>query len=119
MNTQKVLEIVATFEVDPILTDDDSYGSLKFRIEIACDHTTNLFSPKVYRWETLRVQPTFPQQEGNLVCDLADHEILVKDTGIDCDGIAEHSVQDALDKILERIHTIFLTQNGDITEQFG
>jgi hypothetical protein len=119
MNAQKILEIVATFELDPILTDDGSYSSLKFRIEIVCDHTTNLFFPKVYRWETLRVQPTFPQQEGNLVCDLADHEILVQDTGIDCDGIAEHSVKEALDKIIERIYTIFLTQDDDITEQFG
>jgi hypothetical protein len=117
MNAHKILEIVATFEIEPTLTDDDLYGSLKFRIEIACDHATNLFFPKVYRWETLRVQPTFPQQDGNLVCDLADHEILVKDTGIDCDGIVGHSVQDALDKILEQIYSIFSPQDDDITSQ--
>jgi hypothetical protein len=109
MNFQKALEIVATFEIDPFLADDELYGSLRFRIEIAWDREANLFFPKVYRWEIFRVQPTFPQQEDNLVFDLADREILVKDNGIDCDGIVGHSVQDALDKILEKIQTIFIT----------
>ncbi len=94
MDFQRALEIVATFEIDPFLTDDELYNPLRFRIEIVWDREANLFFPKVYRWEIFRVQPTFPQQEDKLVCDLADHEILVKDNGIDCDGIVGHSVQD-------------------------
>jgi hypothetical protein len=108
MSSLKILEIVATFEIDPILPDDNLHGSLRFRIEIMRDYKTGLFSPIVYRWETLRVQPTFPQHENVLVCDLADHEILVKDTGIDCDRIFGNSIQDALEETLEKLRTIFL-----------
>jgi hypothetical protein len=108
MNFQRVLEIVATFEIDPFLSDDELYGSLKFRIEIAWDRQANLFFPKVYRWETFRVQPTFPQQEGTPIGDLADYEILVKDCGIDCHEIVGHSVQDTLDKVLQQLKIIFL-----------
>jgi hypothetical protein len=107
MSSLRVLEIVATFEIDPILEDDDLYGPLRFRIEIAMDHKAGLFSPMIYRWETLRVQPTFPQNGNRLTGDLADHEVLVKDTGIDCDGIFGHSIQDTLDKTLEKLRTIF------------
>jgi hypothetical protein len=88
----KIQPVVATFEVDSIVSEDDSYSPLKFRIEILVDREKNIFSPIIYRWETLRVQPTFPQDNGEPTNDLSDHEILVKDFGINCEEILEKTI---------------------------
>jgi hypothetical protein len=37
MCSLKVQTIVATFELEPIILKDDTYGALKFRIEIMMD----------------------------------------------------------------------------------
>jgi hypothetical protein len=108
MSFLKVQPVVATFEVDPIDLADDSYGALKFRIDIMMDKEKNIFFPIIYRWETLRVQPTFPQDNEEPINDLADHEILVKDFGIDCDEILGKSMEEALEKTINKIKLTFM-----------
>jgi hypothetical protein len=108
MCSLKIQTIVATFELEPIILEDDTYGSLKFRIEVLKNSETNVFFPRIYRWEILRVQPTFPQEDGEPINDLADHELLVKDFGINCDEILEKSIEEALEKTINKIKLTFM-----------
>jgi hypothetical protein len=108
MSFLQVRPVIATFEVEPIVLADDSYGSLKFRIEIIVDRERNIFSPIIYRWETLRVQSTFPQDDGEPTNDLSDHEILVKDFGIECDELLGKSMEEVLEKTISKIKLIFM-----------
>jgi hypothetical protein len=104
----KIQTIVATFELEPIILEDDTYGSLKFRIEVLKNGETDVFSPKIYRWETFRLQPTFPQDDGKIVCDLSDEEILVKDFSIDCNQILGNSVKEVIEKTISEIKKVFM-----------
>jgi hypothetical protein len=108
MCSLKVQTIVATFELEPIVLEDDTYNSLKFRIEVLKNKETNIFFPKIYRWETFRVQPTFPQDDGKAICDLSDEEILVKDFSIDCNQIFSNSIEEVLEKTISQIKKVFM-----------
>jgi hypothetical protein len=104
----KAHEIVSTFELEPILLGDDACSALKFRIEVLRNSEINVFFPKVYRWETFRIQPTFPQDDGKMVCDLSDEEILVKDFSIDCNQIIGNSIEEVVEKTISEIKKVFM-----------
>jgi hypothetical protein len=108
MNTLKLSEVVSTYEVNPISSTDDAFGDLKFRIEILFDKERKKFSPLIYRWDLFRIQPTFPQQENQSTCDLADHEVLIKDPAIDCSDIVTESEEEALERVLHKFRKIFV-----------
>jgi hypothetical protein len=99
----KLIVVVATFEIEPIDLDD-GYGPLKFRIEILKNKEVNEYFPRIYRWEVFRVQPTFPQESGEPNNDLADHEFLIQDTGINCDGIIGDSIEEVLNMVQQRFN---------------
>jgi hypothetical protein len=93
-------EVVKTVDLHPIkiLNGDD----LRFRIEILNDLTTGNFSANLWRIENYRIQPTFPQKEGVPGSDLADEEILVKDTFI-LEGMNSKDADSALQLALKTI----------------
>lgn len=109
-NQIKLMKVLDTFEVSPIFTinQDDPW---RFRIEILQEYPSGKYFPVVYRWESFRVQPTFPQDEnGDSTSQLADHDFLVKDVGFDSDDndISGDSVEEVLDKVQKKLEETFL-----------
>lgn len=114
MNIKKyqVREIIKTFELGPITVSGEGNESLKFKIEIA-KINNGRYQAHIYRRETFRVQPTFPQQKGRPKLDCADHELFIKDTEIiDFDDLFEKTWQECLKKTLKRIDSIFQTKKS-------
>ena len=104
----KLYEVVKTFEVSPIATRDGSQESFKFRIEILRGLAGRCaFFGRIYRRETFRLQPTFPQKDGVPSDMSGDHEVIVKDDVIDSGGITGDGVDAVLRRALEAIEEMF------------
>lgn len=71
----KKWDVVRTCEVEPIPTVQGE--ALQFRLEVL--RRGRRFVAKVWRIETHRVQPTFPQREGRPSGQLADIELLLRE----------------------------------------
>jgi hypothetical protein len=69
-------EIVKVVHLEPIQTGNES---LHYRLEISKDPASGKFSPILWRRESYRIQPTFPQRQGCLLEPPCDEEILVRD----------------------------------------
>lgn len=59
---KKLFEIVKVFDVEPFQIDDGD--AFRFRLEISRELDADIYVAKVYRLETYRLQPTFPQTDG-------------------------------------------------------
>jgi hypothetical protein len=93
------LEIVKTFDFEPhIVIDDEPY---RYRLEIAYDLRTHDYIGKVYRLETYRLQPTFPQANGNLPDRLDDVLVFVSD------HIIDSLIGESIDKVVEKFQKSF------------
>lgn len=68
-------DVVRTCELEPIPTAEGE--ALQFRLEVL--RRGRRFVAKVWRVETHRVQPTFPQRDGNPFSQLADVELLLRE----------------------------------------
>jgi hypothetical protein len=60
---KKIFELVKTLDVEPFQAGDGD--AFRFRLEIFREMGTASFVGKVYRLETYRLQPTFPQTNGD------------------------------------------------------
>jgi hypothetical protein len=69
-------EIVKVVHLEPIQTGGEA---LHYRLEISKDSSSGKFSPILWRRESYRIQPTFPQRQGSLLEPPCDEEILVRD----------------------------------------
>src|ERR1041384_252023 len=79
---KEISELVRVFDLEPIDAGETA-ESFKFRIEILKDLSKKRwFYARVYRRETVRVQPTFPLAKSKSQPFTADHEILVTDDSI-------------------------------------
>ena len=109
-NSIKLMQVVSTFEVSPIFTtnQDDPW---RFRIEILREYPSGKYFPMIYRWESFRTQPTFPQNNnGEVISELADHDFLIEDIGFDSDdeNISGDSIKEVLDKVQKKLEETFL-----------
>jgi hypothetical protein len=95
----KTKKLEAVYELEPIDTADGD--ELRFRLEIFS--LSGRFQVVLRRWETLRVQPTFPQADGTPTLPFADHFILVEDESLDLSDIASDSVEGAVSSALARL----------------
>lgn len=51
-----------------------------------------------------RLQPTFPQDSsGNSIHELADHDLLVPDMGLDTDSEGNEISGDSMDEVLNKV----------------
>jgi len=60
---KKIFELVRTLDVEPFQAGEGD--AFRFRLEVLHEMGTNSFVGKVYRLETYRLQPTFPQTNSN------------------------------------------------------
>ncbi len=68
-------DVVKTCELEPIPTAEGD--ALQFRLEVL--RHGGKFVAKVWRIETHRIQPTFPQRDGKPFSQLADVELLLRE----------------------------------------
>ncbi len=59
---KKLIEIIKVFDVEPFQIDEGD--AFRFRLEICRELDADIYVAKVYRLETYRLQPTFPQTSG-------------------------------------------------------
>jgi hypothetical protein len=106
-----VSEIVKVYDVEPIQVHGDE--DFRFRLEISRNIDGQEFAGKVYRLETYRLQPTFPQSEGKPSGAKSDVLIFVVDEMIDSTLLRGNSVQNVLLKFKAELTKIF----GNISSQ--
>ncbi len=89
--------LVKVFELEPILSDGEP---LCYRLEIFSDG--EVYTARLRRYEFYRVQPTFPQKEGEPNPMLqSDETFLIRDTelGGQVEALQEASESDLLQKV--------------------
>jgi len=91
-----VLELVKVFDIAPFQVGDGE--AFRFRLEVLRPVGEETFVGKVYRLETYRLQPTFPQSEGDLPDWKNDALVLVVDETLDLASLKGDSVEDVLTK---------------------
>ena len=101
-------EVVKIFDVAPFQAGDGD--EFRFRLEIARNLNSDAFLGKVYRLETYRLQPTFPQAEGELPDWSHDALIYVVDDMFDPDTLVGISVQEVVEKFEKSLNSIFNTK---------
>lgn len=92
---KKMYELVKTFDVESIELEDAE--DLNFRIEVFNEMSSSIYFGKVYRMETFRLQPSFPQTDGALPTWMHDGLIYVADDMFDLDKLRGASVEEVVD----------------------
>ena len=98
-------EVVKTFDVEPFQAGEGD--SFRFRLEIIRNLDSGTLTGKVYRLETYRLQPTFPQTEGVLPDWGHDALIYVVDDMFNPDTLVGASVQEVVEKFENTLHSLF------------
>jgi hypothetical protein len=99
-------ELVKTIELDPYPIAEPAAETLKFRIEILRRSDTGKFFARIYRRETFRLQPTFPQIAGKLPQYQGDHEFHILDDALAPRRFEEQTVEEVLKKVEEAIRDL-------------
>ena len=100
-----LFEVVRTFDVEPFYAGDGD--AFRFRLEILKGVDGAAYSGKVYRLETFRIQPTFPQSEGTVPGWMSDALIFLVDETLDSAALTGNSVQEVLTKFQAELARIF------------
>lgn len=99
----KFLPVVAVFEIEPIYTNNKD-ESLRFRIEVLLDPSLGSYFPRVYRWETFTVQPSFGQSiDENPQIQLADYGLPVRDSAIAWEELLFGSIDEVLHEFKKKL----------------
>jgi hypothetical protein len=91
--------LVDTYELNPIKVSDGE--PLRFRIELFVSEIDGLFSAKVFRWESMRLTPSF-DIPGNAPPE-ADYTVLVEDDSLGVVELHGNSPDEVLKAVLARI----------------
>ncbi len=89
--------LVKVYELEPSSAEGDV---LCYRLEIFSDGT--IYSARLHRYDYFRIQPTFPQREGEPIPELLCDELFtVRDSEMSgyVEGLREHSEVDLLGKV--------------------
>ena len=100
-----LLEVVKTFDVDAFRTRNGE--AFRFRLEVVRDLGGPSYKGKVYRLETYRLQPTFPQSKGRLPDFQNDALIYVADDMFDSNVLTGGSVEEVVEKFHRMFDDIF------------
>jgi hypothetical protein len=101
-------EVVRAIDLDPYEIAHPGAEPLKFRVEILRRSDTQKFYARIYRSETFRVQPTFPQSKGKPIAkNQGDHEIFVLDDFLGAGDFKGTSVEEVLRKVEKAINKLF------------
>jgi hypothetical protein len=102
---REITEVIKVFDVDPFQTGDGD--AFHFRLEVSRPIDGKTFVGRVYRLEFYRLQPTFPQTEGEPLDWKDDARIFVVDEMFDPDLLKGDSVQEVLNKFQMALAKIF------------
>ena len=102
---KKICEQVKVFDLEPFEAGDGE--AFRFRLEILQERGEKIFFGKVYRLETYRLQPTFPQSQGNPPDWINDALIFVMDEMFDPDKLKGQSWNEVLEKFLITVDKLF------------
>jgi len=102
---RQIFEVVKAFDVEPLEAGDGD--TFRFRLEVLRTVDGKTFVGKVYRLETYRLQPTFPQSKGELPDWRNDALIFVADEMFDVALLNGDSVQDVLAKFQTELAKVF------------
>ncbi|MCC7046420.1 MAG: hypothetical protein IT562_06890 [Alphaproteobacteria bacterium] len=108
---RKLFEIVKTYELEPIVPDVEGAEPFRFRIEVRRAVDGKLYQARVYRIESLRVQPSFSARDGAAAAP-ADHEMIVADDHVGAATFEGGSAEEVRDKVLARIDAVFGPTGG-------
>jgi hypothetical protein len=102
-----VAEILKTFEVEVAAKDSDKI--LHFRIEIlSLNENPNKVFARLWSKDIYRLQPTFPQSDGQPSSDSGDELLLVEDPFlIDLRRSSTHDWKGLLDDVIEKLKDRF------------
>lgn len=101
-------EVIKVVDLDPIEIADPKAESFRFRVEILRRSDTKKCYARIYRRETFRVQPSFPQLKGKpIASNQADHELLVLDSFVGAEDFKGASAAEVLRKVLKAINNVF------------
>src|SRR6266496_4557068 len=104
----RVFEIVQTFETEEIAVEDPDLPRFVFRVELLKDSRPGgRFQARLYRKETFRLQPTFPQEAGQPKYDPSDEVILVGDSFRSWEEFQGRTAKEVLARVLSEIRKIF------------
>lgn len=101
-----LFEVIKILDVEPFQAGDGD--AFRFRLEIVHDLNGDLYKGKVYRLETYRLQPTFPQSKGCLPEWKNDALIYVADDVFGSNELTGGSVQEVVEKFQKTLGDIFL-----------
>lgn len=105
---KRIFEVVRTLDMEPFHAG--SGDLFRFRLEVLREVGRNEFVGKVYRLETYRLQPSFPQSEG-VPPDLAnDALIFVVDDFYNPEALTGQSIQD----VVVKFQTLLASMFGDV-----
>jgi hypothetical protein len=104
-------EVVKIIELGPYeVHKPKGAESLKFRVEIIRRNKTPKFFARIYRSETFRIQPSFPQLKGKpSKANIADCEVLVLDSFFETDKLQGKSQSEVLKKLEAAFDETFST----------
>ncbi len=103
-------EVVKVVDLNEIVLANDS-PRLSFRVEILRGwRSRGVHRARVYRKETFRVQPTFPQHNGKPQYEPSDEEFFVEDIAGNWDTLKGRTAKDVLDKVLRKLRQTFRTK---------
>jgi hypothetical protein len=102
---KKLFEIVKIIDVEPFQAGDGD--AFRFRLEILREIGSEFFFGKVCRLETYRLQPTFPQSEGNLPGWKSDALIFVTDEMFAAEVLSGNSVENVVLKFQAALKVMF------------
>jgi hypothetical protein len=102
---KKLFEIVKVFDVEPFAAGEGDW--FRFRLEVIRELDSETYTGKVYRQEIYRLQPSFPQLEGEPPDWRNDAQVLVVDEMFDPELLGGSSVQDVVAKFQTALTKIF------------
>lgn len=100
-------EIVKVIDLKEI-TPNTQTASFSFRVEILREYgRRNTYLARVYRKETFRIQPTFPQKGGAPQYEPSDETFFIEDQVGAWREINGKTVKEVLRKVSEKIRETF------------
>ncbi len=104
----RIFRVVEVVDMEPILTGGPYPQSFHFRIEILENpKRRGTYHARVFRNETFRIQPTFPQRKRKPIHRPSDEHIFVEDVGDAWADFKGKTVKEVLEKVVNRIRKIF------------
>lgn len=101
-------DVVKVVQLAPIKVPNKEVEPFVFRVEVLRKRgSKNNFHARVYRMETYRLRPTFPQKSGKPFIKQSDEPILVEDFSQDWENIKGKSAEETIKKVIRKIEEIF------------